>query len=358
MLDALRHVIHQVIGCVMHSAMQRAMQCTMQCTMQCAMQSHTMHHAMRPCNPHTIPYNADLERLQAGGALGGPRLAPEYKPLQVWVGSWNANSLEPPFTPDKLRNWLLPARPPATAAPLGGAPGPFEYLAATPRTSWTASSSTPPPTPPLPPPSQPREAECDLYVIGFQELPDAQRGGISDAVPRLGHVRLGARATQAGSGKRHTPFLKGKAAISRSPTSASAASTTAGGGEQSSPRRRPLCERSAWRGGKGRESGRGRESRVVDEVAMPEGPLATLALATGRGSEEASTTPRAEGDRSGKRGASAKPTSPSVGGEGGKQRERESHVSTPRGYAEMATVLSEVQPPSNRKPGMHSSTRP
>ena len=413
-------------------------------------------------------------RIQAGGALGGPRLAPEYKPMQVWVGSWNANSLEPPFTPDKLRAWLLPALPPADAEPPRR--GSLDHLSTTPRTSWTASSSTPPqqqsPQPPQSPQlPQPREAECDLYVVGFQELPDAQRGGISDAVPRLGHVRLGARAAQPGSGKRHTPFhaarqqtcglprkghpvtlgrkghdqalapsppsprslssapsrdaaplsaltplrptpvthtlplpslplprvyslhdsrpyrslspffpvLQGDdkagylAALSPKPPPQAAASihtssalasasasasasvsvstpapapasppvsapTAAGGERAGEPRRRPLRERSAWRSG-------GRESRVVEEP-------------DGRGSD---TEPaRARSEESGKRRANVKPSSPSAVGTGGKQRARESEVGAtlPRGYAEMATVLSEVQSPCYYKPGAHTSTSP
>ena len=119
--------------------------------------------------------------------------------------------------------------------------------------------------------------------------------------------------------------------------SASASASTAAGCEQSaaSPCRWPVCERSARRGGKGRESGRGWESRVAEE-------------AEGRGGEEGST-PRAEGEKSSKRGASAKPNSPSAVGGSGKQRDRESHIGTPRGYAEMATVLSEVQLPTNKQ---------
>ena len=278
-------------------------------------------HATPTLHPHTPSPHA----IQAGGALFGPRLAPEYKPLQVWVGSWNANSLEPPFTPDKLRDWLLSGGG-AWGAALGGPPGPFENLAA-PSARRTASSCSPQT-------ARPREAESDLYVIGFQELPDAQRGGISDAVPRLGHVRLGARATHTGSGKRHihVPFHMNRQEKT---------------GTGLSPQRTGLSPRVVWRGGRRRESGRGRESRVAEEVearAAVRGEARGEGGGEGRGSEEVET-PRAEGEKSGKRGASAKPCSSSAVGGGGKQRDRESHAGVPRGYAEMATVLSQVPPP-------------
>ena len=142
-------------------------------------------HSTPTLHPHTPPPPRSTPTLhphaptparaiQAGGALFGPRLAPEYKPLQVWVGSWNANSLEPPFTPDKLRDWLLSGGG-AYAAALGGPSFAGGALAA-PSARRTASSCRPEGTT-----TRPREAESDLYVIGFQELPDAQRHGISDA---------------------------------------------------------------------------------------------------------------------------------------------------------------------------------
>lgn len=34
-------------------------------------------------------------------------LVPEFQPLQVWVGSWNAACLEPPYDRLPLAQWLL-----------------------------------------------------------------------------------------------------------------------------------------------------------------------------------------------------------------------------------------------------------
>ena len=80
---------------------------------------------MFPMDGQLAAWKHELDRLMAANAIS-PR--PQWSPLQVWVGTWNAANLEPPFDQLPLRAWLL-----------GDA----------------AEGARP---------------TCDLYAIGFQEL--------------------------------------------------------------------------------------------------------------------------------------------------------------------------------------------
>ena len=79
---------------------------------------------MFPTDCQLHAWLADLHRLMTAHRAVAS-LLPEPQPLRLWVGSWNAGNLEPPYDELPLSSWLLPDG---------------------------------------------EQPSCDMYVVGFQEL--------------------------------------------------------------------------------------------------------------------------------------------------------------------------------------------
>ena len=61
---------------------------------------------MFPFDGQLAAWRHDIDRLMAK-ATGLANLRPEWVPIKLWVGTWNAANLEPPYDTLPLRAWLL-----------------------------------------------------------------------------------------------------------------------------------------------------------------------------------------------------------------------------------------------------------
>ena len=103
---------------------------------------------MFPMDGQLAAWKHDIDRLMAANKVS---LQPQFKPLKVWVGTWNAANLDPPFDHLPLAAWL-----------------------------FGESGSKP---------------TCDLYAVGFQEL-----GGGGVGVGGGGGGGASGAATKAAAG--------------------------------------------------------------------------------------------------------------------------------------------------------------
>ena len=109
---------------------------------------------MFPTDGQLSAWKHDIDRLMASNHMS---LQPEWTPLKVWVGTWNAANLDPPFEHLPLAAWLLGE---------GGTP------------------------------------TCDLYAVGFQELGGggALGGGGDATAKRMANIPEGVAAGGAPAG--------------------------------------------------------------------------------------------------------------------------------------------------------------